>query len=206
MFENWERSSESFRCQTRCCRESLGRCKKLLNMFHRRFCLCFCHLFFSQACGGIIAGLVWKLSHWPSNVYHCQCSLILSSVKLHHLERNNQFGISLVMIPLVTGAGKMVSGVRVCEIFIKARCRRHSYYWREDRKKVFRGVMTYENPSRAVLRPRHKLPCNSDGLYVILTSLSTVWPGPSLGSCWQLQVTTELHFVVTVGPDPAQTG
>ena len=86
-------------CQTRCCRESLGRCKKLLNMFHSRFCLSFCHVFFSQACGGIIAGLVWKLSHWPSNVYHCQCSLILSSVKLHHLERNNQFGISLVMIP-----------------------------------------------------------------------------------------------------------
>ena len=167
IFENWERS-ESFRCQTRCCRESLGRCKKLLNMFHSRFCLSFCHTFFSQACGGIIAGLVWKLSHWPSNVYHCQCSLILSSVKLHHLERNNQFGISLVMIP---GHWSRQNGFRGQSLWNIYKGEMPPL-WRGGRKKVFSGVMTYENPRRAVLmaRPRHKLPC-SPGLYVILTSL-----------------------------------
>ena len=44
----------------------------------------------------------------------------------------------------------MASEVSVCEIYLKARCRHHS---EEGRKKVFREVMTYENPSRVVLMP-----------------------------------------------------
>ena len=43
-----------------------------------------------------------------------------------------------------------VTEVNVCEIYLQARCRHHS---EEDRKKVFREVMTYENPSRVVLMP-----------------------------------------------------
>ena len=44
----------------------------------------------------------------------------------------------------------VVTEVSVCEIYLKARCRRHSD---DGRKKVFREVMTYENPSRVVLMP-----------------------------------------------------
>ena len=44
----------------------------------------------------------------------------------------------------------VVTEVSVCEIYLKARCR-HS---EEGRKKVFREVMTYENPSRVVLMPQ----------------------------------------------------
>lgn len=52
----------------------------------------------------------------------------------------------------------MVSGVRLCEIFRGNKM--PPLRGLRGRKKVFSGVMTYENPRRAVLmaRPTDKLP------------------------------------------------
>ena len=89
----------------------------------------------------------------------------------------------------------VVTGVRVCEIYLQARCRHHSEDCR-SRKKVFREVMTYENPSRVVLMPQ---PGPSCLVIVALRHFDVIasWQLLSLGP----PVTTDRPSIIS-GLDP----